>query len=142
VARELSELLTDLSQQAKKVEDAFAAIADETDTAAEARRERTRTAAKEAAERLDQSAVAMSDTLSGHWRALQTRIDEEITGVQEGIAARKHERDVSEAEGQAEAARERAMRAVAFASAAVETAGLAVVDAAIARKDAEAIKRQ
>jgi hypothetical protein len=142
VAKELSEVLTDLSQQAKKVEDAFAAIAEETDAAAEARRERTQTAAKEAVDRLDQGVTAAGESVAGHWHALQTRIDEEITGVQEGIAARRHERDVSKAEGQAEAARERAMRAVAFASAAIETAGLAVVDAALARREAEAIKRQ
>lgn len=142
MARELSEMLTDLSNQALKVENAFAAIAEETDAAAEARRERTREAATTAVDTLDQHVTAAGDAVAGHWRALQTHIDTEIAGVQQGIAERQHERDVIRAEEQATAARERAERAIAFASAAVHAAGVAVLDAAVARRQAEAVKQQ
>lgn len=142
MARELSEMLTDLSAQAKKVEDGFAAIAEETDAAAEARRERTREAAATAVDALDYHVTAAGDAVAGHWRALQTHIDTEIEGVQQGIAERQHERDVSRAEQQAATAQERAERAVAFASAAVHAAGVAVLDAAVARRQAAAVKLQ
>lgn len=142
MARELSELLTDLSTQAKKIEEGFAAIAEETDAAAAARRARSQAAATAAVDKLDRSVNAAGDAAASHWRALTARIDEEIKGVQTDIAERQHARDVDRAEQQAEAAHERAERAIAFASAAVETAGVAVLDAAVARRQAEAVKRQ
>lgn len=142
MAKELSELLTDLSEQAKKVEDSFAAIAAETDAAAEARREHTRAAATAAVDKLDQSATAAGDTVAGHWHALQARIDEEIKGVQAGIADHQHARDIDHAEHQAEAAKARAEQAIALAAAAVQTAGAAVLDAAVAQRHVDAVKRQ
>jgi hypothetical protein len=141
VARELSDLLADLSSEAKKVEDAFAAIAEETDAAAAERRDRTRTAATAAADKLDQGVASAEASVAGHWRALQERIDAELKGIQTGIAERQHERDVDRAELQAKAAEERAARSVAFAAAAVQTAGVAVLDAAVARRQAKAVKR-
>jgi hypothetical protein len=142
MAKELSEMLTDLSRQARKVEDGFSAIADETDAAAERRREKTRAAATAAASKLDQGVSAAGDSVAGHWRALQARMNDEIAGVQQGIADRRRQRDVSQAEQQAEAAKERAMRAIAFASAAMQTAEVAALDAAVARREADAIKQR
>lgn len=141
MAKELSDLLADLSREAKKVEDAFAAIAEETDAAAAERRDRTRAAATAAVDNLEQGAASAEASVAGHWRALQERIDAEIKGIQTGIAKRQNERDVDRAELQAKAAEERAARSVAFAAAAVQTAGVAVLDAAVARRQAEAVKR-
>ena len=141
MAKELSELLADLSSETKKVEDAFAAIAEETDAKAAERRDRTRAAATEAVARLDQGVASAEASVAGHWRALQERIGADVEDIKAGIAERQHARDVDEAERAATAAEERAERAVAFAAAAVQTAGLAVLDAAVARRDAEAAKR-
>jgi hypothetical protein len=141
MAKELSEQLADLSSQAKKVEDAFAAIAEETDAKAAERRDKTRAAATAAVNDLEQNIASVEDSVAGHWRALQTRVGAEITGIQEGIADRQHARDASHAEQQAAEAADRAARAVAFAAAAVQTAGLAVLDSAVARREADAIQR-
>jgi hypothetical protein len=48
---------------------------------------------------------------------------------------------VQHAEEQAAAASARAERAIAFAMAAIETAGLAVMDSAVAHREAAALKR-
>jgi hypothetical protein len=141
MARELSEMLSDMANQSKKIEDAFAAIAVETDAQAEQRREATRAAANAAVDRLDQSVSAASDTMAGHWRALTGRIDAEFKDMQAGIAERRHARDLSHAQHEAEAAQERAQRAIEFAVAAIQVAGVAVLDAADAQKAAEALKR-
>jgi hypothetical protein len=132
-------MLTDLSKQAKTVEDAFAAIAVETDAAAAARQERTRAAATAAVDKVDQGVRAAGDTVSGHWNALQDAITAEVNDVQQGIADRRHERDVNDAQKAAEIARDRAVRAIAGASAALSAAEVAVLDAAMARREAEAI---
>jgi hypothetical protein len=140
--KDLSELLMDLAQQSKKVEDAFAAIADDTDAAAERRREKTRAAAAAAAATLDQGVATAGDTAASQWRALQARMHEEITGIQQGMAERRHQRDVGQAEQQADAAKARAVRAIAFASAAVQTAEVAALDAAVAQREADALKQR
>jgi hypothetical protein len=141
MAKELSEQLADLSTQAKKVEDAFAAIAEETDAKAAERRDKTRAAATAAVDTLEQGVSSVEDSVAGHWRALQGRVSSELTDIQTGIAERQHARDVEHAEQQANVAAERAVRSVAFAAAAIETAGLAVLDSAVARREAEALQR-
>ena len=140
MARELSELLGELSNQARKVEDTFAAVAEETDAKAAERRDQTRAAAKTAVDTMDASITAVEESVEGNWRVLTDRIGAEIGDIQASIAERRHARDVEHAEEQAAAAAARAERAIAFAKA-VETAGLAVMDAAVARREAAALKR-
>ena len=137
MARELSDLLADLSAESKKVEDAFAAMAEETDAKVAERRDASRAEAAAAVDKLEQGVASVA----GNWRALQDRIGAEVQDIQSGIASRQHERDVNRATQQADAAEERAARAVAFAAAAVQTAGLAVLDAGVARREAAAVKR-
>jgi hypothetical protein len=140
--KELSELLAELSTHAKNVEEDFAAIAKETDAKAAERRDRTRAAATAAVDSLEQGVSSVEDSVAGHWRALQGRVSSEVTDIQAGIAERQHERDVDHAERQAAEAEERAARSIAFAVAAVQTSGLAVLDSAVARREAEAVKHQ
>lgn len=141
MAKELSELLAGLSAESKKVEDAFAAIADETDAAVAERRDKSRAEAAAAVDKLEQGVASVEASVAGNWHALHDRISAEVNDIQSGIAARRHERDVDRAAHQAAAAEDRAAKAVAFAAAAVQTAGLAVLDAGVARREAEAVKR-
>jgi hypothetical protein len=142
VVKELSEQLAELSNQAKQVEDAFAAIAEETDAKAAERRDKTRAAASAAVDHVERGVSSVEDSVAGHWRALQTNVQSEIAGIQEGIAERQRARDVDQAQQHAVAAENRAELAVAFAAAAIQTAGLAVLDSAVARREADAITRQ
>ena len=141
MAKELSEQLSDLSTQAKQVEDAFAAIAEETDAKAAERRDKTRAAAASAVNHAERSVASVEDSVAGHWRALQNKVQSEVTGIQEGIAERQHTRTVEQAQQHAAAAEARAELAVAFAAAAIQTAGLAVLDSGVARREADAIAR-
>ena len=141
MAKELSELLAEMSAESKKVEDAFAAMADDTDARAAERREQSRADAAAAVDKLEQRVASVDESISGSWRALQTKINAEVQEVQTGIAERQHERDVNRATQQADAAADRAAAAVAFAAAAIQTAGLAVLDAGVARREAEAVTR-
>jgi hypothetical protein len=141
MTRELSEMLAELSAESKKVEDAFAAMAEDTDARAAERREKSRADAAAAVDKLEQRVASVDESISGSWRALQTKINAEVQEVQTGIADRQHERDVNRATQQADAAADRAATAVAFAAAAIQTAGLALLDADVARREAEAAKR-
>ncbi len=141
MSMELSDLLAKLSQQAKKVEDGFADIAAVTDAAAEERRNRAEAAATATVKQVDEDITSAKAAAADDWRALTARVDNEIKSIQADIARRKHEQDVSKAEQHAEAAKERAEWAAAFAAAALDTANLAVADYDVARREAEAIKR-
>jgi hypothetical protein len=141
MAKELSDLLAGLSAESRKVEDAFAAMAQETDAKVAERRDQSRADAAAAVDKLEQGVTAVESSVAGNWRALQDRISAEVTEIQSGIAARQHERDIASATKHAEAAEDRAARAVAFAAAAVQTAGLAVLDAGVARREATAVSR-
>ena len=115
---ELSDILGQLSQQAKKVENAFADLAGKTDAAAGQRDAR----------------------VQADWRAMQDNIDKEVKEMQAARAAREHERDVSRAEDNAQAAQARAAWAASYAVAASEMARLAALDAVAARGEADALK--
>jgi hypothetical protein len=114
---ELSNILGQLSQQAKKVENAFADLAGKTDAAAGQRDAR----------------------VQADWRAMQDNIDKEVKEMQAARAAREHERDVSRAEDNAQAAQARAAWAASYAVAASEMARLAALDAVAARGEADAL---
>ena len=115
---ELSDILGQLSQQAKKVEDAFADLANKTDAAAEKRDARVET----------------------DWRAMQDTIDKQVKAMQAEQAARKHEHDVKRAGQNADDAQARADWAASYAVAASEMARLASLDAVAARHEADALK--
>jgi hypothetical protein len=116
---ELSDILGQLSQQAKKVEDAFADLANRTDAAAAERDAR----------------------VQADWRTMQEGIDQELKAMQTARAAREHERDVRQAEDAAQAAQARADWAASYAVAASEMARLASLDAEAAQRQAAALKR-
>ena len=139
---ELSDLLAQLAKQAKTVEEAFADLADVTDTAAAERRDRAHAAATAAAAQLDRDLTTAQTAAAADWRALQAGIDKQVKAVQADMAARKHAHDVRQAEQHAQAAKARAAWAASYAVAATDMARLAALDYEVARREAEARKRQ
>jgi hypothetical protein len=138
---EASDILSKMSKKAKRVEDAFAELADLTDTAAEERRQRTEAAAKAAVTQMNQDVTTMKTAAASDWREMQAGIDRELKAMEAQRAARQHEGDVKRAEQEAQAARERAQWAASYAAAAPQMATLAALDYDDARRKAEAIKR-
>jgi hypothetical protein len=130
-----------MSGRAKEVEDAFAELADLTDTAAEERRQRVEAATKAAVNQMNQDVTAMKTAAATDWRAMQASIDRELKEMEAQRAARQHERDVKRAEQGAQAARERAQWAASYAAAAAHMATLAALDYDDARRKADAITR-
>jgi hypothetical protein len=138
---EASDILARMSGQAKDIEDAFAELADLTDTAAEERRQRAEAATKAAVKQMHQDVTTMKTAAAADWRAMQASIDRQLKEMEAQRAARKHERDVKRAEQEAQAARERAQAAASYAVTAAHMATLAALDYDDARRKAEAVKR-
>lgn len=116
---ELSDLFARLTEQAKKVEGAFADLAAKTDASAAKRDER----------------------VQAGWHAMQADIDKQIKELQAAKAAREHERDVQRAEQNAQEAQTRADWTASYAAAASEMARMAALDAEAARSEANALKQ-
>jgi hypothetical protein len=117
---ELSDIFARLSDQAKKVEGAFADLAAKTDA----------------------NAAKRDEHVQAGWRSMQADIDKQIKGLQAAKAAREHERDVQRAEHNAQEAQARADWTASYAAAASEMARLAAVDAEAAQSEANALKQR
>jgi len=144
----LSEQLADLSVRAKHAEDAVSAAQKEAHDKVMARREQARAAATAAAEKVERNIKSAGDSVKSagdaaakKWTAFQTKISNDLQSIKEGIAQKKHDLDVRQAEKHADRLEWEAGLAVDYAIAAVEQAELAVLDAVAGRKEVAQNKR-
>jgi len=144
----LSEQLADLSVRAKHAEDAVSAAQKEAHDKVMARREQARAAATAAAEKVERNIKSAGDSVKSagdaaakKWTAFQTKISNDLQSIKEGIAQKKHDLDVRQAEKHADRLEWEAGLAVDYAIAAVEQAELAVLDAVAGRMEVAQTKR-
>jgi hypothetical protein len=136
----LSEQLTELSARAKQAEDSATAARTEDREAVQARVDQLQADASARGARVHADAAAAKDTVTGRWTALQTQVKTGIDGIKTDIDARKREVDAGRAERKAERAEDNATSAISFAQDAIDYAESAVLDAVIARSDADALR--
>jgi hypothetical protein len=144
----LSEQLADLSVRAKHAEDAVSAAQKEAHDKVMARREQARAAATAAAEKVERNIKSAGDSVKSagdaaakKWTAFQTKISNDLQSIKEGIAQKKHDLDVRQAEKYADRLEWEAGLAVDYAIATVEQAELAVLDAVAGRMEVAQTKR-
>jgi hypothetical protein len=99
--------------------------------------EEARRNADEGAAQLRAKSGEASGGAEGHWRQVQSDWDEHVKRLRERIDAKKADLDADTAESDAEWAEDDALDAVAFASSAIDEARYAVLDAVLARKNAD-----
>jgi hypothetical protein len=141
MAEPLSKQLAELSVRAKNVEDTVAAAEKEARDKFEARREQAHAAATAATEKVNQQVKTLKDDTTRNWNALQAKIAADIDALKAGIAERRHTRDISRTENNAERLEWEAGFAIDYAVASIEQAKLAVLDAIGGRVQAEEIRR-
>jgi vacuolar-type H+-ATPase subunit I/STV1 len=133
----LSDQLTELSARAKQAEDHAAAARDKSKADVQADVETARASAQERAKKLRESAEANKNKLSVWWYDLQRTWDEHVAKIRDDIDTKHSEHDKDRAERRAEHRADDAMFAVDFAYTAIEEAEYAVLDAELARKEAD-----
>ena len=141
MVKPLSEQLADLSARAKSVEDASAQAKKETHDRIVARRDQVRTAATAATEKVNQDIKSVKDTTDSHWASLRSKVATDADYLKAKMQEGAHRIEAKRAENYAEVMEERASAAIDYAIASVEQAKLSVLDAIIARVDAEATKQ-
>ena len=133
----LSDQLTELTARAKEAEDRAAAARDKSKAGLQADVETARASAQERAKKLRESAEANKNKLSVWWYDLQRTWNEHVAKIRDDIDTKRAEHDEDRAERRAEHRADDAAFAVDFAYTAIEEAEYAVLDAALARKEAD-----
>ncbi len=135
----LSEQLADLSARAKKAEEDAAAARREAREKIQERVEQIEGDVQKRTAPLNAAATQAKDTLEGQWADLQETTRRQRAKLKADIDAKKAELDAKRAERKAEDAEDNATLAISFAYDAVEYAEAAVLEAVIARTDADAL---
>jgi vacuolar-type H+-ATPase subunit I/STV1 len=133
----LSDQLTGLAARAKEAGDRAAAARDKSKAGLQADVETARASAQERAKKLRESADANKNKLSVWWYDLQRTWNEHVAKIRDDIDTKQAEHDKDRAERRAEHRADDAMFAVDFAYSAIEEAEYAVLDAELARKEAD-----
>ena len=136
MVKPLSEQLAELSVQAKKAEDDFAAAKKETHDKMVARREQLRTTASRSVEKLQQDMKSAGTAISSDFSALQAKVSADGETLKANVKRWKKDLDAKRAENWADEMEWEAGMSIDYAISAVEQAKLAAIDAAIARQEA------
>jgi hypothetical protein len=129
MTKRLSDQLADLSVRAKGAEQALDAAEKEADDKIVVRKEQAHAAATKAVEKVNQEAKSANDTANRNWSAVKANIADDMNRLKVNVAHAKHEHDVKRAENRADRLEWEAEFAIDYATAAVEQAKLAVLDA-------------
>src|SRR5271166_1471863 len=100
MVKPLSEQLAELSVQAKKAEDDFAAAKKETHDKMVARREQLRTATTQTVEKLKQDMKSAGSAASNSFSALKAKVSADADTLKTNVKQWKKELDAKQAENQ------------------------------------------
>ena len=140
MVKPLSEQLADLSVRAKKAEDAVAAAQREAHDKLVARTEQAQAAATAAIQKVDRDIKAANQTVVANWNGLKAKVAADMAAWNTKLTKFAHEQDVKGAQNYAELMEWEASFAVDCANAAIGQAEFAVLDAIVARIEADKIK--
>ncbi len=135
-----SEHLADLSVRAKHAEDALATAQKEAHDKVVALKDQARAAATAAAEKVNNDIKSAQDTATRNWNAVRAKIAADIKTLKADVAHKKHDLDAKRAQGWADQLEWQANVAIDYAIASIEQAEWAVLDAVVARADAQKAK--
>jgi hypothetical protein len=140
VSEDLSKLadeLGKLSARAKEAEGRVAAAREKNKADIKADREAARAVGEQQAQELREKAEEGRDRISNWWADMQRSWDEGVAKMRADIESRKEEHDVHKAQRRADRTEEEARFAIDFAYSAVIEAEYAILDAALARMEAD-----
>jgi hypothetical protein len=133
----VSDDLSKLTTRAKEAEGRAAAAREKAKADLEADRNNARAVGEQQAEGLRQQAEEGKGRISDRWADVQRSWDEAVAGVRADFESKKEEHDLHKAQRRAERAEDDARFAIDFAYSAIVEAEYAVLDAALAKKEAE-----
>ena len=140
MVKPLSAQLADLSVRVKEAEDAAAAAQKEAHDKLVARRAQAQADATAAIQKMDRDIKGASDKVVANWSVLKAKVAADMDAWNTKIAQFKHDQGAKRAENYAERLEREAAFAIDFAGAAIGQAKSAVIDAIVARIEADKTK--
>lgn len=131
------DLIDKLADRAKQAADRVHASTSDTKEKLESQVSKARASANKTTQELEAKATDSQDDASRRWSEIRREWHDHIAKVQTRIDAEKDKADVSRAQHRAEFAERDATEAIDFAYMAIEWAEWAVVDAELARMNAD-----
>jgi DNA anti-recombination protein RmuC len=141
MAQPLSEQLATLSTRAREAEQQISAAKAEAHDKLEARREKSRSKVEASMQRADSEIRSFGDKAEGNWDKLQAKVAADMDAFKSRVAQHRHDRAAGRAELHAEVMEAEAAFSIDYALAAIDQVEYAVIDAFLARVDAEQAKR-
>jgi hypothetical protein len=147
-----SEQLSELSGRARKVEDVVGAARERDRARLEAQRDALKTSVEASkAEATEDLAAARADMaadvgeararMKARWDTVRSSVDQRFAEIRAAAEERRNERDIQKAQRHADVAELEAVDAVDLALFVIDEAEYAIVEAVIARDDAEVLAR-
>ena len=140
MVKALSAQLSDLSVRVKKAEEAAAAAQKEAHDKLVARRAQAQADATAAIQKMDSDINVASEKVVTNWNMLKAKVAADMDAWNAKIAHFKHDQGLKQAENHAERMEWEASFAIDFAVVAIEEAKSAVLDAIVARIEANKTK--
>jgi hypothetical protein len=148
----MSEQLSELSERARKVDDVVSAAREKDRARLEAQREELKSSVEtfkaEAAEDQAAARASMAEdvaearaSIKARWDAVRSSVDQRFAEMRADAEERGKERDIRKAQRHADTAEQEAVDAVELALFVLDETEYAIVDAVIARQDAEELAR-
>ncbi|CAM5551926.1 MULTISPECIES: hypothetical protein [Streptomyces] len=133
----LSEQLSELAERARKVEDVVAAAREDNRARLETKQRELQQSVAEGKARADQRITAARETERKRWNALHASVDQWFTELRADADKHRAERDVRKAQRRADMLEEDAVNTINLALYVLDQAEYAVIDAVVARADAD-----
>ena len=137
----MSELVGDLAARVKKLEDLAAAARERNRAVLQARRQELEGAIDSEVKQFEATATEVTTAAGSWWADTKASIERQVVAIQADIEQRKVGHKKERAERMAELAEEGASGGIALAAYCLTAAEWAVVDAALARAEAEELAR-
>jgi len=134
----LSDQLQELSDRSKKTEELLAAIREKNSDKLTAARSDLRTAINDGNSRAKALAAEAKGKVEGRWNDMRDSVEQRFTSIQEKAEARRATKGIGKAEHRAEVAEQHAADAIELAMYLLDQADYSVVEATLARAEAEA----
>jgi hypothetical protein len=133
----LSEQLSDLSVRSKRTEDVVAAAREKDRAKLEGQREQLKTSIANANAKARERATSAQESTQKWWSETRSSVDERFATKRSQADKRRGDKDIKKAERHAEQAEQDAAAAIDWVRYVLDQAEYAVVDAVIARADAD-----
>ncbi len=133
----LSEQLTDLAARSKNTEDVVAAAQEKNRARLESQRDKLKSSIAAGNAQAQERAAADEATTQQWWNDTRSAVDARFAAMRAEADERRTERDIKKAERQAEQAEQDAADAIDWALFVLDQAEYSVIDAVIARADAD-----